>query len=298
MRVTRYANPTPEQLERRAYARKYAAKARARKLAAKNAAATTCQRAEGRHGRCAGMLVDTVDRALGIVHRHCPRCERRKAGVCRDCNRPVDGARGKALRCAEHKAVAIAASLARYAEENAALVRRRARNAARKLSPEKRAKRLALKAAWRKANPDKVRLQKRREALRQSEHTRAYHKAYRAKRRAEKAEAECIRGWQRRGTVAPVVCGCGVEIPRPARGRPRSRCDACAPVSDVVRRKPLVAPAIIPPRGHACLGCGARIKRGMAKKCAPCKERTREQARDVLRAEGWAVPPATAERAA
>lgn len=49
--------------------------------------------------RCGGSVSFSTD-SLGRLVEHCPRCARRRAGLCADCPRPVDGAIGKALRCA------------------------------------------------------------------------------------------------------------------------------------------------------------------------------------------------------
>lgn len=58
----------------------------------------TCPR-KGPHGkRCGGALVSRIDR-IGRVHFDCPRCERRLAGVCAECPRPVRGRVGRAEFC-------------------------------------------------------------------------------------------------------------------------------------------------------------------------------------------------------
>jgi hypothetical protein len=73
-------------------------RARRAALEAKNRHAKTCQRRSGRVP-CGGELRDEIDR-LGRLVRHCDRCARRKAGVCRCCPQPVDGKVGQALFCA------------------------------------------------------------------------------------------------------------------------------------------------------------------------------------------------------
>lgn len=74
---------------------------RARRLVAANLHTKTCQRRAGRQV-CGGTLRDLVD-GLGRVVRSCERCARRKAGLCRDCPRPVEGRIGDALRCTRCK---------------------------------------------------------------------------------------------------------------------------------------------------------------------------------------------------
>ncbi|HET8772050.1 MAG TPA: hypothetical protein VFM71_13785 [Gemmatimonadaceae bacterium] len=230
MGAIRYPDPTPEQLARRAYARRHAAKCRAAKLAAANQHARTCTHREGPHGRCGGLLEDRV--VNGRVVRSCPRCARRKAGICRDCPRPVYGQVGKALRCAACKARSVAMQTKKSEAAHRAEKRARARELWLAMPAEERERRAILKRAWRKAHPDKVKAQKRREALRQSPHARAYHQRYREARKGQ------------RSAVA---------------------------------------------MGHACLGCGEWIPRGRAKKCGPCRQRTRDEARALLRSAGWAA---------
>lgn len=48
---------------------------------------------------CGALLVHSTD-AIGRIHWTCPACTRRKAGICRDCPRPVVGKRGRAEYCA------------------------------------------------------------------------------------------------------------------------------------------------------------------------------------------------------
>jgi hypothetical protein len=285
------ARPTPDDLRRRAYQRRYAARRRAAALARKNANATTCQRTQGQ-GRCGAVLVDATDRALGIVQRACPACARREAGVCRDCPRPVEGQRGKALRCGPCKRRAVQRAVVRYTARHREELAARACAYARRLTGDERARRLALKVAWRKANPDKVRAYKAREKVRRAAEISAYQKAYRERNRERIRERE-----RRRGRAQPIksalACrSCGAAIPRPAVGRARVTCNACAPPWTVARRKP-VAPLAgeVPgaPLDHTCLGgCGARM-RGRRKKCDTCAARERRKANALLHREGWRV---------
>ena len=55
---------------------------------------------------CGAVLIDRVD-AIGRVHWSCPKCTRRKAGVCIDCPRPIVGRPGIAERCARCRARAL-----------------------------------------------------------------------------------------------------------------------------------------------------------------------------------------------
>lgn len=58
-----------------------------------------CQVKRGAGTRCGGLLLHRSD-AIGRLRWHCPKCKRRKAGICQDCPCPVAGAVGKAERCA------------------------------------------------------------------------------------------------------------------------------------------------------------------------------------------------------
>lgn len=65
---------------------------------ARSRGSTTCQLRTSWANVCGGVLEDRVDR-LGRATIVCPRCERRRAGICRDCPRRVRGVPGRATRC-------------------------------------------------------------------------------------------------------------------------------------------------------------------------------------------------------
>lgn len=167
--------------DRRRYAREYARRQRAAKLAARNAGATTCQSRLGKHGACGGIL-ETITDGQGSTRTVCPLCERKRRGVCRECGLPVEGQRGKAIRCSFHKAQEALAATARYRQNNPAQYRRSARLSYQR-DKAKRAARNEYKRLWRKANRDKVRAQKRRANL------RGYGQRSQAERRARGAIA-------------------------------------------------------------------------------------------------------------
>lgn len=177
---------------------------------------------------CRGGLVDEVD-ALGRARMRCPQCERRLAGICRDCRQPVHGTIGKATRCAVHQREALASALkrseARHREERRARERKRF-----KTDPTFREKRRAYARAWRERNPEKVRFWKRREALKQDPNRLAYFREYNAARAEQKrqhARAAYYRAHPERPT--PVCRDCGASIPWVPPGRPPVRCNACVP---------------------------------------------------------------------
>ena len=101
-------NPeTPEEWAiRRAQWRRSYAKRKAR-VAAKNRSGSHCRFRKGKFGWCRTRLVESVDR-LGRVIVSCPACDRRVAGVCQRCPRPVAGKVGWALYCAGCKRAAAA----------------------------------------------------------------------------------------------------------------------------------------------------------------------------------------------
>lgn len=160
--------------ERRRYARLYARKQRARVLARVRSQQVNgkCPRKSGRYP-CGGQLVPSVSRA-GLLEYTCHRCDRREAGLCQDCPRPVEGRVRSALRCHACKRRVLNASTARYVARNLKLVRTKAREFARR----NRVAGMAYKKLWRAANPEKVKAQKRREALRQNPKTLAWHKRW------------------------------------------------------------------------------------------------------------------------
>lgn len=125
------------------------------------------------------LRLDTVDGRLVEIEDPC-RCPewRRLNGICRWCDEPVTGRRKVALYCARHRKLARKRAQRRYqrsAKGRDAHRRYRQRNRevllARhrlryKLDPEERERQAAYKRRWRRENPDKVRAQKRRAALR------------------------------------------------------------------------------------------------------------------------------------
>lgn len=220
---------------RREAARRYAARRRAAALERANARSRTCQRRQG-PGVCGGLLEDRVDRARGTVVRECPRCARRLAGLCRDCPRPVEGTRGRAIRCASCKARAQQAAHERFVARHADRLREKARAAYQ--DPAVRARRNTYKRLYRQARREQVRREKRRAALRHNaarERMLAYHRKYNAARRSAKAEAQRLRERELTPAPQPICVGCARPIPgydhRPECmenvGRPPTRCVFC-----------------------------------------------------------------------
>jgi hypothetical protein len=281
--------------DQRTYQREYARKRRAAKLAAVNASATTCQRRQGR-GRC-GARLEEVMAPLGRVRVVCPACARRLAGVCRDCPRPVDGARGRAIRCAACRERAQQIANQRSEAGRREIKNRKARQRFRQ-DAEARARKNAASRAWRMKNPEKVREHKRRDWLRRRETCLAYQRQYNEARREAKRLA--AREYHRANTPAPQpVCRrCRRDIPWDrVPGRPPLDCVFCqaavrpAELRAAIRRwaaheDPVPAPPAPAPLWHPkqparrnaqgerlCLrpGC-TTVVQFRARKCWACKQ--------------------------
>lgn len=300
---------------RRSAQRRSAAQKRLARQAARNAGQMVCQ-----VGFCGGTLLTDID-ALGRTVVRCPQCERRRAGICRDCPRPVAGTVGRALRCAacadRRRRAQIRQSVARHAEEIRAKNRQRFRE--QNADPRARARLLEYKRLWRKANPDKVRAQKQRYVERHGANGASayirYHRRYnatpaaRAKRHAATAAAAAER-------PAPRCRQCGREIPwarrrgghRPMRcifhrdryavranvkrwvARDEADDMAAAPARRIASRPRLKVQRPQPARyattgQRLCTTPGCDIVlTGRKKKCRQCRARDHEVARRALAA--------------
>lgn len=292
---------------RRRSQREYMRRRRARERADRQRTAMRCTFRLGQT-ECGGQLRADVDRRFGRTVLVCDWCERRKAGLCRDCPRPVAGTIGRALRCAECRRLANNASKARHVARNhdETLARARAAYA----DPVVRERRNEYKRRWRKANRDKVRAQKRRAALRQPRRVLSYQKRYRAKHAAYLAEQRRMRYRQQHPVPTPVCVVCGRSIPWEPPGRPYRRCDQCVFPCERRRREALRArrqaaaaeapdvglppkpvkvrrprqPAVRTATGEKCCitpGCSSVVP-GRAKKCPACKAVERDLAVTLL----------------
>lgn len=302
--------PGEDKLARRRRNTKWAARRRAAKLARENANATFCQHRLGSFS-CGGRLEDRVDRALGIVTRICPKCERRKQGICERCPLPVYGAIGRSKYCDTHFNQARREAIRRSQEIHGEARASRAR-ASLLADPVRRARKLEYKRLWRKANPDKIRKQKRRFALRQNRHNLEWHKQYNAKRRAAKADDSRERYRADNPIPTPRCASCGRDIPWMGRtkgsGRPPRRCVFCMdkyqlrhavkqwaattdrelaapvlPVKKVRPWKPKIPTRINAAGDRLCLTHGCKsVCTGRQKKCGPCLAGERVAARELL----------------
>jgi len=167
---------------RREISRKAARRKRDREMTERRNGLKYCPRRFGLYGVCRALLFYETTRDGGVRVR-CLACERMKRGLCADCPRRVEGASRRARRCAACKRIEHTRASERHTRKDPDRRQRMQRKAFQRLQadPERHERALEYKQAWRQANPKKVRAQKRREGLRQSEHNKNYHAIYRAR---------------------------------------------------------------------------------------------------------------------
>jgi len=153
---------TPAERRRRQDTRS-ARRRRGAKLARARQGRRTCPRRFGRHGIC-GASLETVVLPGGHTRIVCRSCERFERGLCAECPRPVAGRVRWARRCAACRLRTHRTHLRRRrrADRRRLNAERRAAYAA---DPALRARIRARRAAWRRAHPERVRVQKCRAAL-------------------------------------------------------------------------------------------------------------------------------------
>lgn len=300
-------------VHRRQYAREWARRQRARAREAALVGAGRCPQRLGRRGRCGGPLETRVGE-FGRTVVVCLWCERRQRGLCRDCDRPVAGARGKALRCALHRKLAAAAAQARYRAGHRAILRERARQ--RERDPARRPARLEYKRLYRQARPEKVRGQKARYARRQTLRAQRYQARYKARHREYYRELARQRHSRLHPTRPEPTCrACGQPVPWDGTHRPPTTCDRCCTTYELRRRvacwtaredraiaaewaervaprarrpaRPVARPRQparrLPTGERLCWNRAcATVVTGRAKKCADCIARERRAARAAI----------------
>lgn len=203
-------------MDRTTYAREFARRKRAEKVAAANMSTLTCQAMLFRGKRCGTALRSRfVD---GVTVPFCPTCDRKARGICIECDAPVDGTPRRALYCALHRRLAQAQSYARWRKENRTALKRKHRT--RMKDPSVHADRLEYKRLYRKALPTKTAAEKKRYYQRNREHVLAYMAEYRARNREKRAAVERAR---HHGTLPPRTC---LTCPTVLTGRPK-RCPDC-----------------------------------------------------------------------
>lgn len=273
-----------------------------------------CPRRAG-SGKCGGIIETYID-TQGRTRVRCPLCERRKRGICRDCNAPVYGAVGKALRCGKHAHEARRRQM--RASEERHREKRLEKNRAYYHRPDVRARRIEYKKAWRKANPDKVRAQKRRYVAKHAGDPNSaynrFHRRYRRKFQEHKREMERDRlaAGGAMKAKAPKCTKCGRStrwkpLHRGHSGKPWTICTPClwphqrkarlaarrrarrraaewlASIPKPARiKRPPQAPQYGPGKERLCLGGCGRVLTHRKKKCTRCKERDAQLAEHEL----------------
>ncbi len=219
--------PTPEARHRNTL---WARRKREYELDVARRGQTRCPRRHG-PGKCGGTLEHLVRRD-GTIYSVCPRCERRKRGICADCPAPVEGRIESAIRCRACKRKARAMYTARHRQRDPEGYRRKSQRlvARRRADPERHAHDLAVKKAWRARNVVRIKLQKRKWRLNPNrpngystrEKYEAYHRAYRAKHALHRRELARRRYYELHPDRPHPICACGCEqqIPWDGCGRP------------------------------------------------------------------------------
>ncbi|MGK2934338.1 MAG: hypothetical protein ACSLFE_03730 [Gemmatimonadaceae bacterium] len=199
----------PAVLARRKSSTEYARRRRDRDLAERMRRQTHCPRKAG-SGRC-GCRIEHFTVGNGRVVSRCAWCERRKAGICRDCPKPVEGRLLSAIRCATCKPNARRLQIRQSQQRNREEINARARARLRKMPKKKKAEHLEYKRLYRKANPDKVRAQKQRYIARKTPAYVEYHRRYNARpKRAQRKRDQ-------RARAVPAVEPLKVQTPMPVR---------------------------------------------------------------------------------
>lgn len=302
--------------DRRTYARRWKQNQRDRALEAAQLQAKYCPRRQGT-GTCAGLLETYIEAGTGRTRVRCPLCDRRRRGICRDCNAPVYGALNKAIRCEVHAAAAKLLQQ-RASEEKHRDVRLEKSRAYYQNSDEVRRRRNEYKRAWRKANPEKVRAQKQRYVGKHKTNPRSaysrYHARYRKKfqeHRREIVRDRLVTGVRK---TSPKCTRCGKSTRwRPLHkghaGRPWTVCTKCLfPCERKARlasrrralqrskawlesipkpariKRPPQSPEYGPAKERLCLGGCGRVLTHRKKKCTRCKEADAQRANEQLAA--------------
>jgi hypothetical protein len=304
----------PSHVAARIKSREYARHARAKLLEEKLKTATRCPKRQGKF-ECGGPLrIDTNGNGMTVVT--CEWCERQKRGICRDCPKPVYGKRAR--RCRECANKAIRESEREWFERNRDTELAKYREYYNQ--PEVRAARNEYKRQWRKANPEKVRAQKKRYVQRHSGKASSwyekYHARYRKKHRLHYRELQNTKSAiAREGRKPPACRKCGKKtgwtpVPGPKPGRPWSLCNQCVFPGDRktrrrVRReaarrltadpgfdRPPKPVKVLRPRAGAVRGPGFErlcitpgcetVVTHRKKKCTKCRERDRQLAEQRL----------------
>jgi len=188
---------------------------------------------------CGGYLEFTS--VAGKVVESCARCDRRRAGICRDCPALVEGYVGKAIRCARCKILRRRENERDRMKGPVIHARKNARYRKKwRTDAAFRERRRRQRKAWMAANPAKVKAMKRRYLLKQPAAYLATQRKWnrdpvriaknRAASKAKYYELHPVR-------PDPHCSRCGVKIDWNGKCRPRLTCDNCCTAAELRRRR-------------------------------------------------------------
>lgn len=297
----------PTHVARRASTRRWHQARRDRALEQAQLRSQRCPRRAG-PAVCGGILETYIETGTGRTRVRCPFCDRRRRGICRDCSTPVYGAVGKSIRCAKHaeeaRLRAVRASEERHHDERLEKSRAYYRD-----NEDVRRRRNEYKRAWRKANPEKVRAQKKRYVDKHRSNPNSaynrYHARYRKKflHHRREIERDRLKASPAPRKTPPKCTRCGRAtrwrpLHRGHAGRPWTVCTRClfpserkirlrnrrrqlqrskqwlASIPAPVRiKRPPRAPEYGPGKERLCLGGCGRVLTHRKKKCTRCRER-------------------------
>lgn len=177
-----------------------------------------------------GYPMDVDTDWLGRTVIRCVACDRRRAGKCQDCGKPVEG---RAWRCKTHIKAKKQHDLRVYDARHREARRKKDREYGQR--PEVRARKLAARKAWREAHVvegKRAKFGRKNAGYLSREKYLAYQAEYNAKRRIRK------RKYMQRYLVHPKPTCAKCEAPLPyTKGRPAKWCDAHRPFPSYAERK-------------------------------------------------------------
>lgn len=194
---------------------------------------------------CRGVLDIRVLRG-GRVETSCPQCDRRRAGICRDCPQPVYGTVGKAIRCASCARRARLKAGKRHRDDPEVRRRVAARDRRRyRTSEEYRERKRRNRRAWATRNREKIRRAKRRFLMKEGPSREKYLATQRRHNadpvRAEKKRQHAVARYYELHPIRPDphCAGCKGRLAWSGAGAPPRWCDDCCSPAEKSRRRKL-----------------------------------------------------------
>lgn len=215
--------------------------------------ANVCPLARCQRARLVAIPGERVTRRLGgstltyaTARLVCPKCERRRAGICQDCPARVEGATGKALRCARCKRRARRHS-DKKCRSRPEIRRRIAARGRRRYRTDAayRDRRRAAGRDWARRNPEKKRRAARRLLLTEGPSREKYLATQRRHnadpvRIAKKRVWALARYYERHPVRPDPHChGCSGRLEYSGVGLPPRWCDDCCSPAERARRRKL-----------------------------------------------------------